>query len=175
LDNYISSIIRQLTGLPELVPTEHELQKHYWRDIDVDLSEGPQWKPSGSNEDEEPTKRKRRPREKTNGGRRVRARVDTTDRTDTVLPDIQRSNVRQGSFPQPADHPVHSLDQGAAGPVDDARQEDFCQREASNGRGRHSVGHTTDEVTWPSIIGSMVYFEMLLIAQFMVNILVFYV
>ena len=132
----------------------------------MDLSEGPQWKPSGSNEDEEPTKRKRRPREKTNGGRRVRARVDTTDRTDTVLPDIQRSNVRQGSFPQPADHPVHSLDQGAAGPVDDARQEDFCQREASNGRGRHSVGHTTDEVTWPSIIGSMVYFEMLLIAQF---------
>ncbi|KAK0594178.1 hypothetical protein LWI29_029516 [Acer saccharum] len=139
----------KLTGLPELVPTEHELQKHYWRDIDVDLSEGPQWKPSGSNEDEEPTKRKRRPREKTNGGRRVRARVDTTDRTDTVLPDIQRSNDGQGSFPQPADHPVHSLDQGAAGPVDDARQEDFCQREASNGRGRHSVGHTTDELEVP--------------------------
>ncbi|KAK0594795.1 hypothetical protein LWI29_000610 [Acer saccharum] len=46
----------KLTGLPELVPTEHELQKHYWRDIDVDLSEGPQWKPSGSNEDEEPTR-----------------------------------------------------------------------------------------------------------------------
>ncbi|KAK0594290.1 hypothetical protein LWI29_025680 [Acer saccharum] len=149
LDNYISSIILQLTGLPELVPTEHELQKHYWRDIDVDLSEGPQWKPSGSNEDEEPTKRKRRPREKTNGGRRVRARVDTTDRTDKVLPDIQRSNDGQGSFPQPADHPVHSLDQGAAGPVDDARQEDFCQREASNGRGRHSIGHTTDELEVP--------------------------
>ncbi|KAK0608706.1 hypothetical protein LWI29_034838 [Acer saccharum] len=55
----------------------------------------------------------------------------------------------KGSFPQPADHPVHSLDQGAAAPVDDARQEDFCQREASNGRGRHSVGHTTDELEVP--------------------------
>ncbi|KAK0576144.1 hypothetical protein LWI29_012617 [Acer saccharum] len=108
-----------------------------------------QWKPSGSNEDEEPTKRKRRPREKTNGGRRVRARVDTTDRTDTVLPDIQRSNDGLGFFPQPADHPIHSLDQGAAGPVDDARQEDFYQREGSNGRGRHSVGHTTDELEVP--------------------------
>ncbi|KAK0570868.1 hypothetical protein LWI29_007685 [Acer saccharum] len=114
----------KLTGLPELVPTEHELQKHYWRDIDVDLSEGPQWKPSGSNEDKEPTKRKRRPREKTNGG-------------------------RTGSFPPSADHSVHSLDQGAAGPVDDARQEDFCQREGLNGSGRHSVGHTTDELEVP--------------------------
>ena len=135
----------QLTGIPELVPTERELQSDYWGDIDVDLSEGPQWKPSGSNDPEEPTKRKRRSSKKNNGGRRVCARVDTTDTTDPAIPDIQRSSDGQGSFPPPAHQPVHSLHQGGAAPVDDARQEDLYQREGSNG-GRHSGGHTTDEV-----------------------------
>jgi hypothetical protein len=139
-------MILQLTGIPELVPTERELQKHYWMDIDVDLSEGPQWKPSGSNEVKEPTKRKCMPREKTNSSRRVRARVETTDHTDTVLQDIQPSNDGQGPSHPPADQPVHSVDEGPAGPVDDARQEDVYQREGSNG-GRHSLGHTTDKVT----------------------------
>lgn len=140
----------QLTGIPELVPTERELQKDYYRDIDVDLSKGPQWKPSGSNEAEEPTKRKRSASNKSNGGRRVRARVDTTDRTDTVLPDIQRSSDGQGSFPPPADQPVHSVDRGAAPPVHNARQQDLYQREGSNA-GRHSIGSTTDEVNWLSV------------------------
>ncbi|KAK3204622.1 hypothetical protein Dsin_018668 [Dipteronia sinensis] len=31
----------KLTGILELLPTERELQKYYWRYIDVDLSEGP--------------------------------------------------------------------------------------------------------------------------------------
>lgn len=158
MDSYISSIMFKLTGLLELVPTERELQKNYWRDIDVDLSEGPQWKPNGSNDAEEPTKRKHRPSKKTNGGRRGCDRVDTTDLTDTVLPDIQPSSDGHGSFPPPAD-------EGAAAPVDDTMQGDLFQRAGSNG-GRHSLGHTTDEVNCRSNIGSMVHTSMMLVAQF---------
>ena len=35
----------QLTGLPELWPSRLEVKENYWRGIDDDMSEGPQFVP----------------------------------------------------------------------------------------------------------------------------------
>ncbi|KAK3225462.1 hypothetical protein Dsin_005324 [Dipteronia sinensis] len=115
------------------------------RDIDVELSKVPQWKPIGVNEGEEHNKRKRRLSTKYNGQQRVRASVDTPDHTDNVVPDIQASTCGYGSFPLDSDQLVHTCDHGAAPSPDDARQDELSQAQGSN-CGRHSVRHTTEKV-----------------------------
>ncbi|KAI9162503.1 hypothetical protein LWI28_027962 [Acer negundo] len=36
---------RTLTGLPEILPTQMEVKEDYWKDIDDDMSERPQFVP----------------------------------------------------------------------------------------------------------------------------------